>query len=82
MNFWKSFFAGFLGGTTGSAVDPFNYAASLESAAIAIIKDLTAPLIPIFEIIAGVLIIILTLGLAFKNDLMAVAGPVAAGAMI
>ena len=79
MNFWKSFFAGFLGGTTGSAVDPFNYAASLESAFIAIVKDLMTPLIPILEIITGVLIIILTLGLAFKNDLMAVAGPVAAG---
>lgn len=64
---------GSLGGLIGSG---------LEGGFVALFKDLWNVIVGPLEILAGFIIIAVTLGLAFKDDLLAVAGPIAMGAML
>jgi hypothetical protein len=75
---------------TGSkAADPASWlsglggllASGLESGFIAIIKDLWKLLLPALEILSGVILLIITLAFAFKDDLMKLA-PLAAAAAV
>jgi hypothetical protein len=57
-------------------------ASGLETGFVSLMKDFWAVIVGPLEILGGMLIIIFTLGLAFKDDLLSIAGPVIAGMAI
>jgi hypothetical protein len=57
-------------------------ASGIETGFVSVMKDLWSVIVGPLEMIAGILIILMTLGLAFKDDLLSVAGPLIAGMAI
>jgi hypothetical protein len=78
--------------TSGASPNAYNFnflsgwagwiAAGLEGGFVQILKDIWNVIVGPLEILTGFIVIALVLGLAFKDDILAVAGPLAMGAMI
>jgi hypothetical protein len=74
----------------GAETSPSNWLSSLggligsglEGGFVALLKDIWAVIVGPLEIITGFIIVAVALGLAFKDDLLAVAGPIAMGAVL